>query len=99
MTQDQFLARVFAESNKQLGRAGLTRRQVEVVTRSVFDQMAEALREEGNFWPASASGPSRSRNVRRVRDGTRRPAQAIDIPASKTIGFKAGAGLKKAVTP
>lgn len=98
MTQDQFLARVFAESNKQLGRAGLTRRQVEVVTRSVFDQMAEALREEGNF--ARVGFGTFKVKERAARTG-RNPqtGQAIDIPASKTIGFKAGAGLKKAVTP
>ena len=97
MTQDQFLARVLTESDKQFGSGGLTRRQVEIVTRSVFDQMVAVLREEGNFARAGfGTFKVRERAARRGRNP--RTGQAIDIPASKTIGFKAGAGLKKAVT-
>ena len=97
MTQKQFLARVFADSNKQVGSGGLTKRQVEIVARSVFDQMAEALREEGNFARAGfGTFKVRERAARTGRNP--RTGEAIDIPASKTIGFKAGAALRKAAT-
>ena len=37
MTQDEFLERILVESNTQLGNGALTKRQVGIVTRSVFD--------------------------------------------------------------
>ena len=97
MTQDQFIGRVLAESIKGLNGGELSKQQVEVVTKSVFQQMAEAMRTEGN---CSRLGFGRFQiQLRPVREGRNpRTGQVMDIPASAVIRFRAGAGLKRAVT-
>ena len=97
MTQDEFLERILMESNKQLGNGVLTKRQVGIVTRSVFDQITEALYDEGSFTRVGF-GTFKIKDRAAKKGRNPQTGQAIDIPAGKAIGFKAGAGLKKAVT-
>ena len=96
MTQNQFIERVLARSRDELGSVDLSKHQVEIVTKSVFEEMAESMTKEGAF----------RRNgfgTFQVRDRAARPGrnpqtgEAIDIPASKTIGFKPAEALKNAV--
>lgn len=74
----------------------LTKKQVGEIIDALFDKIGGAIKDEGRFaypgigvWTVKESAARTGRNPR--------TGDAIDIPASKTLRFKAAPELKKAV--
>lgn len=96
MTNSEFLDRVLAASIEKMGGRKLTKHQVDMVTRSVFERMAEAICQDGAFRrPGFGSFEVRPRAARPGRNP--QTGAAIDIPATVAVAFKPGSDLKKAV--
>ena len=94
MTKDQFLNRVLRACASE----NLSKRDVEMVAKSVFDQMAEAVCSEGRF---SFSGFGTFNVTERAARTGRNPqtGQAIDIPAKAVVKFNAAPRFKQTLMP
>lgn len=74
----------------------LTKKDAELAVAAVFDQIARAL-EEGDTVKISGFGVFAVK-TRQARNGTvPGTSQKIEIPETKTVGFKPSKSLKEAV--
>lgn len=72
---------------------GLSRKTTVDVLEAVFATMGKSLVEDGRFAvPGFGTFTVKARKARKGRNP--RTGEEIDIPASKTVGFKVSAGLK-----
>lgn len=94
MTQAEFLDRVL----KECAHDNLSKRDVKIVTKCVFEQMAEALRSEGEFsFPDFGKFKVTERAARTGRNP--QTGQAIDIPAKAVVKFNAAPRFKQTLMP
>jgi len=81
---------------ERTGLPGLTKKAAGQVVDAVFDSLKEALAGDGRFsMPGFGTFAVKSRQGRTGRNP--RTGEAIDIPASKSIGFKPAPSLKDAL--
>lgn len=88
MTKQELIEAVHAKAG-----AELTRKATGDVVDAVFSAVANSIRADGKFYmPGFGTFQVKTRAARTGRNP--RTKQPIEIPATKTVGFKAAAGLK-----
>jgi len=88
MTKAELIGAVAAD-----GGDGLSKKAVEDIVDSVFNQMAGAIASDGRFaYPGFGTFTVKERAARTGRNP--QTGKSIQIPASKNVGFKAAPGLK-----
>lgn len=72
----------------------LSKRAVEAVVDAAFDEIAKSIRKQKRFsFPGFGTFSVRKRKARKGRNP--QTGQEIEIPASRTVGFKPSPTLKK----
>lgn len=87
MTKRELIAAVAATHDD------LAKSKVRAIVEAMFDAMSETLRTEGRYThPGFGTFTVRSQSARLGRNP--HTGEAIEIPPSRTVGFKAAADLK-----
>ncbi|MDE0204501.1 MAG: HU family DNA-binding protein [Candidatus Tectomicrobia bacterium] len=87
MTKAEFVGQV-AE------RAGLRKKDAEVILECLFATAGKVIQEEGRFaWPGFGTFTIRERTARKGRNP--RTGATIKIKASRTVGFKPAPSLRQ----
>lgn len=88
MTKAELMEAVYAATGE-----GLTRKAVADVIDSIFDTIATSITDDGKYYmPKFGTFTLKHRAARTGRNP--RTGEAIQIPASKTVGFKVASDLK-----
>ena len=88
MTKHELLEAVHAAAGE-----GLTRKTVADVVDTIFDQIRASISDDGKFYmPKFGTFSLRDRKARVGRNP--QTGDPIQIPASKTVGFKVSSDLK-----
>lgn len=88
MTKHELLEAVHAAAGE-----GLTRQTVADVVNTIFDQIRNSITDDGKFYmPKFGTFSMRDRKARVGRNP--QTGEPINIPASKTVGFKVSSDLK-----
>lgn len=88
MTKHELLEAVHAAVGE-----GLTRKTVADVVDTIFDKIRESIADDGKFYmPKFGTFSLRDRKARTGRNP--QTGEPIEIPASKTVGFKVSSDLK-----
>jgi DNA-binding protein HU-beta len=88
MTKAELVEMVFEQAGE-----GLSRKTTVDVIEAVFAAVSKSLIEDGRFAvPGFGTFTVKERQARKGRNP--RTGEEIDIPASRTVGFKVAAGLK-----
>ncbi len=76
--------------------AGMSKKGVEEIVDSVFGSVSKAISKEGRFaYPGFGTFTVKKRAARTGRNP--QTGDAIKIPASKSVGFKAAPAFKKSL--
>lgn len=91
MTKHELLEAVHAAAGE-----GLTRKTVADVVDTIFEQVRASIANDGKFYmPSFGTFSLRDRKARTGRNP--QTGDPIQIPASKTVGFKVSSDLKAAL--
>ncbi|MCA9525812.1 MAG: HU family DNA-binding protein [bacterium] len=88
MTKAELIEAVHAAAGE-----GMTRKAVADLVDTIFDRIASSVREDGKFYmPGFGTWTLKERQARTGRNP--RTGDALEIPASRTVGFKVSSELK-----
>ena len=90
MTKAELINKVCSEH------PGLTKTDANAICDTLFEQLAKAIKKDKRFsYPGFGTWTVRRRKARKGRNP--QTGQVINIPASKTVGFKPSPSLKKMI--
>ncbi len=93
MTKAEFIDQIVEASG-----VNLSKKDAAGVLDTIFNVIGETIKDEKRFsYPGFGTFTVKERSARKGRNP--RTGDAIDIKASKTVGFKPAPGLKQSLTP